>query len=693
MRAGTLFRLTMCVASLLLWTSLSAGQTSIFHVSPRGNDTWSGKPADPNPAQTDGPFATLERARDAIRSMKKAGGLAQGGVTVLIRGGIYHRAATFDLTKEDSGTPDSPIVYRAYPGETVRFTGGKVVERFEPVADPAVLKRFPDESRDKVLRANLKGQGIVNFGGVVADRLELYFNDQPMTLARWPNDGFMKIVDLLGGKPRIVRSTRGDQIGKFTCDSDRLKRWVGEKDLWVHGYWYWDWSDQRHKVKTIDPKKRMIEVLPPYHHYGYRKGQWFYAFNVLSEIDQPGEWYLDRETGDLYFYPPSPIEHGSAVVSVATGLVKMDGVSHVSLERIGFEAARGTAIQMQNCSNCRVVACTIRNVGGSGIVVNQGESNMIYGCDISQMGDGGISLRGGDRKTLKPARHVAENNHIHHYGLWNRMYQRGIGLWGVGLRAAHNLIHDAPHQAIGFSGNDHVIEFNEIHSVCFESNDAGAMYAGRDWTQRGTIIRHNYLHHITGFRDRGCVGVYLDDMYCGTEISGNVFYKVTRAAFIGGGRDCLVENNIFVDCPRAMHIDARALGWAHAHADGWIKEAQTKGTLSGIRYNQPPYSERWPRLVTILDHKPKAPEGNVVRRNIFFGGTWNDINSAAKPFVKLEDNLTDVDPRFVDYEKQDFRLRDDSPAFRVGFQRIPVEKIGLYEDPRRASWPVKHEIR
>ena len=115
------------------------------------------------------------------------------------------------------------------------------------------------------------------------------------------------------------------------------------------------------------------------------------------------------------------------------------------------------------------------------------------------------------------------------------MYKAGIALHGVGLRAANNLIHDAPHMAIQFWGNDHVIELNEIHHVCPESNDAGAIYAGRDWTMRGTVICHNYLHHITGFRGKGCVGVYLDDMFCGTRIEGNVFHEVTRAAFIGAG--------------------------------------------------------------------------------------------------------------------------------------------------------------
>jgi hypothetical protein len=246
---------------------------------------------------------------------------------------------------------------------------------------------------------------------------------------------------------------------------------------------------------------------------------------------------------------------------------------------------------------------------------------------------------------------------------------------------------------MGFGGNDHVIEFNEIHSVCYESNDAGAIYTGRDWTMRGTIIRHNYLHHINGFEGRGCVGVYLDDMFCGTLIYGNVFYRVTMAAFIGGGRDCAIENNIFVDCRPAVHIDARALGWAGYHAQMWIQEGREKGTLSGIAYNKPPYSERYPQLINILEEDPAAPRGNVVARNVCQGGTWDSIEEKARPLVKFEDNLLDEDPRFVDAERLNFQLKADSPAYKLGFQRIPIEQIGPYQDGQRASWPVEHTVR
>jgi len=648
---------------------------AFLFISKDGNDNWSGGLSEPNANKTDGPFATLERARDEIRKIKTQEGLPEGGITVELREGIYQIEQTFELKEEDSGNEDAPIVYRAKQGEEVRLMGGKVVTNFEPVTDKTILERLVPEARDKIFQADLKALGITDFGKVKGGGLELFFNNEPMTLARWPNEGFVNIVDLVGGEPVNVRGTKGDKIGKFMYEGDRPKRWRDEKDVWVHGYWFWDWSDQRHKVESIDTEKRIISVVPPYHGYGYRKGQWFYAFNILAEVDMPGEWYLDRETGIIYFLPPSTIEEGEATVSVLDNLVTMQNVSHVTLSGVTLELARGNAIIIEGGHNSCVTDCTIRNLGSWAVRISGGTNKGVIGCDIYGTGNGGIALSGGERKTLQPAKHYAENNHIHNYSRWNRMYQPAISISGVGNRVSHNLIHNAPHMAISFSGNDHIIEFNEIHNVCYESNDAGAIYSGRDWTMRGTVIRYNYLHHINGFKGRGCVGVYLDDMFCGTTIFGNLFYKVTRAAFIGGGRDCVVENNIFVDCNPALHIDARAMGWASYHVNTTMKER-----LLAMPYKSELWRNRYPNLVNILEDEPAAPKGNIVARNISQGGRWDEVYDQARTYVTFKDNLVNQDPHFVKRPPESFKLHDDSPAYKIGFKPIPVEKIGISKE-------------
>jgi hypothetical protein len=741
-----LLSLTAAMAGCIPLPHTAGPETSpgcSLYVATTGNDAWSGRRPKPNAAHTDGPFATLERARDEIRAIKQQGGLPLGGVAVEILGGRYELTAPVVLTSADSGTAEAPIVYRGQPQAEVRLSGGKRINAWQPVTDTAILERLDPLARGQVFQTDLKAQGITEYGDLgldaawelqlwlsrvdnqaedaigstfasvgkkVSPRLEVFFDDQPMDISRWPNEGFIQIEEVLGSTANDVRGWKSCAEGIFQYAGDRPRRWVGEKDAWVLGYWCRDWALQRHKIKSIDAEKRVIAVEPPYHYYGYHKGQWFCGFNLLSEIDRPGEWYIDREAGILYFWPPKSLDTSRVEVSMAPGLFTLTEVSYVTLRGLLLETARGSAITVTGGQQCRVVGCTLRNLGNHGVTVFNGQEHGVIGCDLYGMGGGGIYLVGGDRKDLTPAGHFAENNHIHHFGRWDRMYRPGLFMSGVGLRASHNLIHDAPHSAILFGGNDHVFEYNEIHSVCQESHDCGAIYAGRSWTLRGHVMRYNYLHHLAGKDGGPCNGIYLDDLFSSATLQGNVFYQVQRPVFIGGGRDNLVENNVFVDCPQALHVDARALGWCGPHADGRIKEAKEKGTIAGVRYQEPPFSVRYPQLLSLLGDDPKSPKGNIVRRNLFWQGAgenirrtgrgaepkatwWDDIEASIRPLVRLEDNLINEDPRFVDESAGNFQLRSDSPAWKLGFERIPVEQIGLYRDDCRASWPVTHRVR
>lgn len=654
-----------------------------FYVSPQGKDTWSGTRATPNRSGTDGPFATLERARDAIRALKRKGLLPQGGVTVWLRGGIYLRNTPFTLTEEDSGTAGAPIIYRAYRKEAVRLLGGRPVTNWQPVADPAILRRLDEAAHGKVMQADLKALGITDYGQmtprgfgrpIYPAGLELFFQNKPMRLARWPNDAWTKIA----GVPA------GQQGGKFTYEGDRPTRWADTSDLWVHGYWTWDWADSYEKVKVLDTQKREIETEPPHGVYGYSAGKRFYFLNVLEELDEPGEWYLDRKTGILYFWPPAPLTEGTAFVSLLEKpLVTMTtGASHITLRSLILECARGSGVEIAGGTRCVVAGCVLRNLGTYAVSVGGKECGVVS-CDIYETGDGGIQLSGGDRKTLMPGGNFALNNHIYRYCRWSRTYRPAVLLNGVGNRVAHNLIYDSPHTAIAGGGNEHLIEFNEIHHVCLETNDAGAFYMGRDLTQRGNIVRYNYFHHL-GEADL-VQAVYLDDCFCGTTVFGNIFYKAGRCVLIGGGRDNVVENNIFVDGQPAVHVDARGTTWASFWFDG--RDPYLMDGLKAVNYNQPPYSKRYPQLVHILEDEPAKPKGNRIVRNISVGGRWLDLHNVTEKEVHLQDNFTEGDPGFVDPAREDFRLKKDSPVWKLGFKPIPVEKIGLYRDQYRRVLP------
>ncbi|HIJ53859.1 MAG TPA: right-handed parallel beta-helix repeat-containing protein [Planctomycetes bacterium] len=675
-----------------------AGADNAFYVSPGGNDGASGSSGVKA-------FATLHRARDAIRELKKTTGLPEGGITVWIRGGEYYLEQGFELTSEDSGTAEAPIVYRAMPGERVRIIGGLEVSGRQKVRDQAILDRLAPAARGQVYQVDLRAQGIDDFGqlrsrgfgrGTSPAALELFFQDKPMNLARWPNDSFVKIAGFTEAKDDGHGRRLGELSGGFNYDGDRPNRWKDTNDIWVHGYWAYDWANSYEHIAHIDIKKRHIKTSPPYGNYGFRTGGRFYFLNVLEELDKPGEWYLDSKSGILYFWPPAPIEQGRSLVSILEEpMVHLNSTSYITIRGLAIECARGVGVRISGGSNNHVIDCTLCNLGNYGVTVNGGKDHSVVGCEIYQTGDGGISLRGGDRRTLTPANHFAYNNHIHHVARWSRCYVPAISMSGVGSRISNNLIHDHPHCAILFGGNDHLIELNEIHHVCLETGDVGAIYTGRDYTFRGNIIRHNFIHH-TGGVGMGSMGIYMDDCVSGTQIYGNVLWKLHRAVFLGGGRDFKVENNIFIDCDPAVDIDGRGLSKSPVWHNMVYKTMKER--LERMNWKQPPYSTRYPELADLQKYYARddgLPPGNIlVARNICVGEKWLTIRwGATKDMVTVRDNLVCQEaslsgegaPHFVDAASGDFRLKDDSPAFELGFKRIPFEQIGLVKNTNKAE--------
>jgi len=317
----------------------------------------------------------------------------------------------------------------------------------------------------------------------------------------------------------------------------------------------------------------------------------------------------------------------------------------------------------------------------------------VEGCDIYQTGTSGIKLNGGSRETLSAGKNVARNNHIHHFARLQRTYAAGIHIGGVGNIASHNLIHDCPHSGILYGGNENLIEYNEIFRTSQETADVGALYTGRDWGTQGNVIKHNFIHHTGGVKGWS-MGVYLDDCDSGDTIVGNIFYRVTRAAFIGGGRNNNVENNVFVDCSPAVHVDDRGrsrIKWGAGPKESWDLAAK----LKRYTYQQPPWSERYPHLVNILEDQPELPLHNVIRRNVCVGGKWLNARGKITSYLTMEDNLiTDTNPGFVDAETMDFRFTKDAQVWKdvPGFEAIPLQAIGLFQDSHRASWPVDKPV-
>ncbi len=664
----------------------------VLYVATDGNDT--------QPGTADKPLATLVGARDAIRQLRaKAGGqIPPGGVAVLVAGGRYRVDATLELTEEDSGTAESPIIYRAVEGQQPRFVGGVELGNLKPVTDPSVLTRLPEAARGKVRQIDLKAQGVADLGQIVPRGygfagypghpwVDLYLDGRPMQLARWPNQGFVKTGPVHRGQ---FHTDEAGQPGAFEYRDARPERWTQTDDVWLYGYWGHLWAGRSVRVARIEPKKRLLHIEHR-SNYGYREDMPYYYFNVLEELDEPGEWRLDRKSGIAYAWPREDTEEPIVEFPLlAKPLVEMKGVSHVTLRGLCFELGRTEGLVMTGGKNNLLAGCTFRRFGTNALVVQGGSGHGILGCDLATLGAGGIRISGGDAKTLTPSGHFVENCHVRDFSRIDRVYAPAVLLEGVGGRIVHNLFHDSPHHAMRVEGFEHTIEWNEIHSVVYEADDQSGIDIYGNPTYRGIAIRNNFWHHIGSGHDvAGQSGIRLDDFISSVLITGNVFYRAAGGRFgaiqIHGGKDNITENNLLIDCKYALSFSPWGeKRWEEKLAGRMEYVAKT----SGIDISSPPLSTRYPDLATMAENAD---------RNFTWRNAAVDCGAFAIRDRSVNQWLDNVvfasDPGFVDVAKRDFRLPAESPLYRrFGFRPIPFEQIGLYEDPHRATWPVKHDV-
>jgi parallel beta-helix repeat protein len=562
-----------------------------------------------------------------------------------------------------------------------------------------------------------------------------------MPVARYPNTGWLTIANvpqieghiLNPGDRKVLKEglPAGRHSGMFQYDGDRLSHWKNPEDVWMHGYWVWDWRDAYQKVGRIDTLTRTVYPAPPFHSYGYQKGQRFCFLNVLEELDSPGEWVLDSTNSLLYFWPPRAFDDNDISLSLLKDpMVWLENSSFVCIEGITFECSRASAIRINGGHDNLIAGCTIRNIDNdTAVVIDGGERNGIQSCEIHDVGGTGIRITGGDRATLTPAGNFARNNHIHRYGAILQAFNGGVYLNGVGNIIAHNCIHDAPFSGIQYYGNDHVIEYNNIFDLAHESGDVGGINTGADYSEMGTLIRFNYIHDIHGRGEGGCRGIYLDLPGSNTSIIGNIIANVDIGVFFNSGRDNVIRNNIFSNCHPAIGIYRWPFEIYFQPGGPW----KIYEKLLAIHYQEPPYSMRYPILTRYLDSTDLGlPYGHNVVQNISTGGTWLDLSegmdltrvtvennvvcdSILLVFTKkwtpdydpyhigyasthtLQDSVVVrelirrgnvfADPGLVDPLKGNFRVTSTSPAWNLGFERIPVEKIGLQIDQYRTSIP------
>jgi hypothetical protein len=335
-----------------------ATEQTFYYVAPGGNDSSAGTEA--------APFQSMDRARKAVREILEDQGASPRNLTVLFREGNYAVQQPVVFSEPDSARRGARVEYKAFPGETVVFFGGVSlpVTAFLPLSsdDPRAVSIIDGNARNRIRYVPLKALGITDYGTRShhgfrvgpgsTPPMELFVNGQAMTPARWPNTGYVPMDDSLPLEERVIDpgddwtpSSPTGKGGTFRVDFDRIKYWLNAEDMWLDGLVANDWSWQSHPIASIDAGRKTITLREPAP-YTVKMCPRFFVENLLEEIDLPGEYFIDRQTGYLYLYPPAGMTR-DAFVCVSTlkePMLVIDGASRLTFQGITLDTGREGAI-------------------------------------------------------------------------------------------------------------------------------------------------------------------------------------------------------------------------------------------------------------------------------------------------------------------------------------------------------------
>lgn len=692
----TLFLLAMAV-------SVSAQTT--FYVSPKGKDT--------NQGTINSPLKNIQSAVNKAKAQA-------GNVEIVLKGGNYQLDKTIEIS---NGNWDALTILSAN-NEKVFVSGDKIVplKSARKIKDKSILERLQPQVRDQVYVVDFKKMGIsienlhpTGFGRPNRTAWnELFVDDKPLTISCWPNDSMLLIGNVL-----VAGNKEDKKAGKlpvFQYKSDRPKNWKNASNVWIGGYFGYGYADDMVPVKEIDTENSTI-YAGDFTTYQFLTGtdyrRW-YALNLIEEIDMPGEYAIDHENGKFYFYTGNKFSKLRLSV-LGQPLFVVENCKNVTLKNLTVENSRDMGVYIENAEKVLVDGCTFRNLGNVAVCMGMGtysekpnilkhsmeyggepksrvigdmmgkvyedvtfnrrpgKNNGVKNCHIYNVGSGGISLGGGDRKTLTPSNNFVENCRIQRYNRIEKSYRPAVWMDGVGNRVSNCDISDAPSMAILFHGNNHVIEYCKITNVCTEVDDQGAIYYGRDPSEQGNIIRYNYFKELSP--KHRVTATYHDDGACGAEVYGNIYFRAgSKPVLIGGGQDNHYYNNIFISSPIAIHLDNRLQNWG---ANMVQRNGIFETRLKAVNYTQPPYSTAYPKLVKYFDDNPAYPKRNRFERNLFYK-IENVIHGKSQWGEFWNNWTTNDDPGFVDAENPLKGFKKDAPVFEKikGFENIPFEKIG-----------------
>ena len=653
----------------------SATNKRMIYVSPEGND-----------ATGDGtkkaPIASLARAFELAAQNQNQ----KAATIVELRDGTYQVERTAKLVGAEN------VLVRPAPNATVVLTGGRVVANFAALEEaaknaPSVGKKLESvnaSARDKIFVANLRAAGVSDLGQLARrgyglnDKVDcipsLYLGGESQTLARWPNDGDPWVK--FGEK---IATENDEKTSTFSYDFDRPDSWKSLDDIWAFGLYQWEWAANLRKVTSIDREKKQIT-------FDYRDGSGkfeYYFVNVLEELDAPGEYYVDRENGLLFFYPPEEITTADKLNKAnvefdefSSLFVELENCKNVLIQGVSFKLTRESFGKFVNCDRCYVDECNVEQIGGNVLTIKGGTFCGMLNSRMREIGAGGLRISGGDRDALVQCKHLMHNNFVSDFSRIDRVYAPAVHADGCGVAITNNLMCDSPHHAMRTDGNDMYVAKNEVHSCVYEYSDQSGIDIYCDPSYRGIVIEKNLWRHIgSAFALCGQAGIRLDDSISGVVMLDNVFYRTSGGFFgaiqIHGGKDNLCKGNLIVDCKQAFSFSP----WSEDRYKKFVTD------MFPDHVGNDDYVKTYPFFDEILDH----PNRNYVIGNKAVNcERFNQNGDGLEVFVG--NVALNAEPKLLDigivkeYESYSDAFYVESAALRKWLEQLsgkPLKDVGL----------------
>ena len=689
------------------------------------------------------PLRTLEKAIDVANEMRED---SDKLIEILLREGTYSVTNTIKII--NSQKDDTLLKISAYQDEKVTINAGVDIPLSAmSIADSDFTNAIIDKpNAGSVLQYNLKDAQIEDLGEIslrghlISDekeaQAELSLNGEVQKLAGWPNGEYTGLIKPTDSNEYGKRTKSGIANGcSFQVNYDRPSQWSKPEQAWLSGTIGPNYEFDYYPVSRFDSEEKRVYLsrgaLEKYYTEPYYRFE-----NVPEELDEPGEYYIDRQSGMLYFYPPEDAPKDSVLtITMSTptldvsgkapnSMFRIENSKNIVFENLIFKGGRGSAITAKNNSNIQFINCEINSFGENGIRFDASTDIKISDCKIHDVGqDGILFVSCGNYKTLSPSNIVVSNNDIYNFARLERSYKTGIdfGYRCVGATAANNHIHNGPHAGMIFYGVNNDIYGNEFDNLVTEFSDMDALYCNNSnypW-ERGNKIHNNYFHDIgkssmNGRHQINVRAIRTDNRGCGLNIYENLFYNIGDGgngngnngigAITAEGTRNRIFNNLFVDCNEAyfntlQYKEIETADDGTLYPDTIINSSgvEVANTINGAKVADlkkqmenylPVYGKQFPELYNYFYEHPNMSKTNEFKNNMIiniaiplsnFNGTQNEEGFRGSQMLTAASGnyVSTSDPGFVSYDNGNLELSSSATLLVEGLPKFEMSSFGI----------------